>query len=254
MTRIVTVHSFRRGTGKSTLLSNVATLMAMQGLRVGIVDVNFQAPSMFVFFSLGEDELKYSLNDYLWGNCDIEEAAHDLTPRLRLGVAIDGRLLLVSASPRNSEIARVLMGGYYVDLLGSGIHELSERLNLDVVLIDTNAGVNEETMLAIALANSVLIMLHPDQQDYEGTGIIVDVARRLEVAQLLLVANEVPATFALEQVKSQLAQSYQCHVAAVLPYSEEIMGLASRGIFVLRYPQHPITETFKQITAGLLAD
>jgi len=42
-------------------------------------------------------------------------------------------------------------------------------------------------------------------------------------------------------------------VAAVLPHSEEMMELASSGIFVLRYPDHPITLALKQVAAHLMA-
>ena len=44
-----------------------------------------------------------------------------------------------------------------------------------------------------------------------------------------------------------------CPVAAVLPHSDEMMNLASEGIFVLRYPDHPMTALYKQVAADLLA-
>jgi hypothetical protein len=43
-------------------------------------------------------------------------------------------------------------------------------------------------------------------------------------------------------------------VAAVIPHSDEMMTLASEGIFVLRYPLHPITEKYKLLTAALIAE
>jgi hypothetical protein len=41
-------------------------------------------------------------------------------------------------------------------------------------------------------------------------------------------------------------------VAAVLPQSDEMMALASAGIFALRYPDHPITAAFKQVAVTLV--
>jgi MinD-like ATPase involved in chromosome partitioning or flagellar assembly len=43
------------------------------------------------------------------------------------------------------------------------------------------------------------------------------------------------------------------NVAAVLPHSDEMMALASAGIFALRYPDHPVTATLKQLATGLVA-
>jgi hypothetical protein len=41
-------------------------------------------------------------------------------------------------------------------------------------------------------------------------------------------------------------------VAAVLPHSDELMALASTGIFALRYPDHPVTTALKQVAATLV--
>jgi MinD-like ATPase involved in chromosome partitioning or flagellar assembly len=40
MSRIVCVHSFRGGTGKSNTTANLAATIARQGRRVGIVDTD----------------------------------------------------------------------------------------------------------------------------------------------------------------------------------------------------------------------
>jgi predicted cupin superfamily sugar epimerase len=69
MADIISVHSFRGGTGKSNTSANLAALYAMDGLRVGVVDTDIQSPGIHVIFGLDEDEAPYSLNDYLWGRC-----------------------------------------------------------------------------------------------------------------------------------------------------------------------------------------
>jgi MinD-like ATPase involved in chromosome partitioning or flagellar assembly len=59
--------------------------------------------------------------------------------------------------------------------------------------------------------------------------------------------------FDVADVRARVQQTYNCEVAAVLPHSDEIMTLASAGIFVLRYPDHPITAMLKQVAAKLVA-
>jgi hypothetical protein len=50
-----------------------------------------------------------------------------------------------------------------------------------------------------------------------------------------------------------VAQTFNCSVAAVLPHSDEMMTLASSGIFVQHFPDHPITTALHQMTQSLIA-
>ena len=251
MSKIISIHSFRGGTGKSNTTANVASLLAMEGRRVGVIDTDIQSPGIHVLFGLHEEEMIHSLNDYLWGKCDIEQTAHDVTPGL--GADIKGQVFLIPSSIKVGEIARVLREGYDVGLLNDGFRKLVEGLGLDVLMVDTHAGLNEATLLSIALSDALAIILRPDQQDYQGTGIMVEVARKLDVPRMVLIVNEVPSFFNFAEVKSRVEQTYSCEVAAVLPYSDEMMALASAGIFTLRYPDHPLTATLKQVAAKLEA-
>ena len=74
----------------------------------------------------------------------------------------------------------------------------------------------------------------------------------LFAAQMMLVVNKVPAVFSDAQVKRQVEQAYHAEVAAVLPHSDEMMALASEGVFVTRFPDHPIAETLREVAARLL--
>jgi septum site-determining protein MinD len=103
------------------------------------------------------------------------------------------------------------------------------------------------------MSDALVIVLRPDQQDYEGTRVTVSVARKLEVPRMVLVVNKTPDVFDSGDVKQQVEATYQCPVAAVLPHSDDLMILSSRGIFVLRYPDHPLTGLYRQI-AGSLVD
>lgn len=249
MSKIVSIHSFRGGTGKSNTTANISALLALEGRRVGVVDTDINSPGIHVLFGLDEEDMKHSLNDYLWGKCAIEEAALDMTERLK--VPIKGRIYLIPSSIKPGEIARVLREGYDVGLLNDGFKELVDKLNLDVLMIDTHPGLNEETLLSIAISDALIIILRPDQQDYQGTGVTVDVARKLEVPNLALIVNKVPAVFNSEDVKALVEQTYSCPVLAVLPHSDEMMTLMSAGIFVLHYQNHPITTMLKQVIAKL---
>ena len=256
MSTIVAVHSFRGGTGKSNTTANLAALLAGAGHNVGVVDTDIQSPGLHVLFGLDGDQMGYSLNDYLWGKCDITQTAHDATPGSATGQRQgqgQGKLFLIPSSIRAGEIARVLREGYDVSLLNDGFHDLIRELKLDVLLIDTHPGLNEETLLSIAISHVLVILLRPDQQDYQGTGVTVEVARKLGVPRLVLVVNKVPEVFDPGDVRARVEATYQAEVAAVLPHSDDMMALASADIFALRCPRHPLTAAFQQVAATLVA-
>lgn len=250
MSRIISVHSFRGGTGKSNITANLAALAAIDGRRVGVIDTDILSPGIHVLFGLDESTMVHSLNDYLWGKCAIEETAHDVMPRL--GADIKGKIMLIPSSINPGEIARVLRNGYDVGLLNDGLQALIRNLDLDLLLIDTHPGLNEETLLSFATSDILLIIMRPDQQDYQGTGVTVEVARKLDVPRMMLLVNKVPSVFSVDEVKARVEQTYDCQVAAVLPHSDEMMTLASSDIFVLRYPDHPVTDILKQAAALVL--
>lgn len=247
---IISIHSFRGGTGKSNTIANLSALLAAQGKRVGVIDTDIQSPGIHVIFGLEASRMIYSLNDYLWGNCEIKQAAYDVTPKG--DIPSQGSIYIIPSSIKAGEIARVLREGYDVGLLNDGFHNLITELNLDFLLIDTHPGLNEETLLSIAISDALIIILRPDQQDYQGTGVTVEVARRLDVPRMLMLVNKTPQVFNSDEVKARVEKAYNCTVAAVLPHSDEMMALASSSIFVLRFPDHPITTQLKHVLSLIM--
>jgi MinD-like ATPase involved in chromosome partitioning or flagellar assembly len=250
VSKIISIHSFRGGTGKSNTSANISTLMAMKGLRVGVVDTDIQSPGIHILFKLDEDRIKYTLNDYLWGKCEITDAVYDVTEKA--GVTGNGHIFLVPSSIRTGEIARVLKEGYDVGMLNDGFHNLVEKLNLDALVIDTHPGLNEETLLSIAISDSLVIVLRPDQQDYQGTSVTVEVARKLDVANIFIIVNKAPTVLNFDDLKQRIEKAYDSPVAAILPHSEEMMILAGDGVFAGRYPDHQITKTLRNVADLLM--
>lgn len=251
MPKIISIHSFRGGTGKSNTGANIAALLAQKGLRVGVVDTDIQSPGIHILFGLVPSNIRRALNDYLWGNCDIQDTAHDVSAALVSTVA--GRVFLIPSSLKAGEIGRILRDGYEVSLLNEGFHDLIKKLQLDVLIIDTHPGLNEETLMSIAVSDILLVLLRPDQQDYQGTSVTIEVARRLGVPKLMLLVNKVPGVYSLQSVRETVAETYQAEVAAVIPHTEEMMALASAGIFVVRYPHHPVTIQLGKVAEKLVA-
>lgn len=259
MGQIVSIHSFRGGTGKSNLTANLAVLMAQEGKRIGIVDTDIQSPGIHVLFGFDETNVDASLNDYLWGKIPIEKAAYPIheiaSQRPGREFLKDYKMWLIPSSIRTGEIARILREGYDVGMLNDGFHTLIEKLNLDYLLIDTHPGLNDETLLSIAISSALIIILRPDSQDFQGTAVTVDVARKLEVPKLRLVVNKaLSKVYDIDKLSDEISEIYSAKVSAVLPLSEDVAFNASKNIFVALHPDHPWTEAMREVARDIMDD
>jgi len=166
--KIVSVHSFRGGTGKSNLTANLAANVALKDHRVGIVDTDIQSPGIHALFGLDAERIGRCLNDYLWERCSVEETAYDVSAALDRRLTADAAIYLVPSSIKSGDIARVLREGYDVGRLNDGFQDLAARLRLDHLFIDTHPGLNEETLLSIAVSDLLILLMRPDRQDYQA--------------------------------------------------------------------------------------
>ena len=258
MAKIIVVHSFRGGTGKSNITANLAAGVARRGHRVGVVDVDIQSPGIHVLFGLDAAHAERSINDYLWGRCEIQDAAQDVTAALldntadSVRIDPDAALYLAPASIRSGDIARILREGYDAELLTDGLDNLVRQLDLDWLFVDTHPGLHEESLSCIASSDALLVILRPDQQDYQGTAVTVEVARKLEVPQMWLVLNKVLPRLDEAAVRTRVERTYGARLTSVLPLSYQLMALGSAGLFALRYPDHRWSQKLEHLVGEIV--
>ncbi len=255
MPKIIAFHSFRRSTGKSSLAANTAVICAQQGMRVGLVDLNLESPSLAYTFQLEGQSIPYRINDFLWQNCTIDQAAYDITKHLETiwHTNISGRLTLVPANTQYSDNSHTLKDAYDIKTLNEGLLDLSLAIQPDLLILDTHAGINDDAVFALAVSDVLLILLRPDRQDYQGTAVIVDIARGLEVPQVGLIVNDVPNRFDPADVQREVEAGFGCNVAAVIPFSTDMVGMEHPRVLALEDPQHPIINTLREMISPYIS-
>ena len=250
MPKVISIHSYRGGTGKSNFTANLATTIALQGQRVGVVDTDIQSPGIHNLFGLEPEKTDKTLNDYLWGTVPIEDAAYDVSTNI--GLQGNGSIFLVPSSIKADDIARILSEGYDVKLLNDGFRQLVRGLQLDYLFLDTHPGLSKETFLSIALSHVLILILRPDKQDYQGTAVTVDVARQLKVRKMILAVNKALSQMNFDALRQKVEAAYDVPVAGIFPLSEDVVQLASKGIFCLQYQIHPISQEFSKVAQQLV--
>lgn len=253
MPKIICTHSYRGGTGKSNSTANLATIVARQGFRVGIVDTDLQSPGIHVLFKLKEEKMEHTLNDFLWSRCSILDAVNDVTATLENQITKNSKLYLVPSSVKVNDISRILREGFDVELLFDGFQTLIKQLELDYLFLDTHPGLNEETLLSLTLSDIVLIILRPDHQDFQGTAVTVDVARKLKVPKLFLMINKALTQYNFDQLRKQVEKVYELPVVGIIPESPIMLKFASRGIFSLKYPNHAVTQVLEKVAQQIMS-
>jgi MinD-like ATPase involved in chromosome partitioning or flagellar assembly len=133
-----------------------------------------------------------------------------------------------------------------------GFQELIKALRLDYLLIDTHPGVNEETLLSIAVANTFVLILRPDSQDFQGTAVTLELARRLQVERIQVILNKIPPAMDRELLREQVQGAYRAPVIGMLPLSAEMAELASSATFVDKHPDHPFTRELARIATQVM--
>ncbi len=251
MSKIIAIHSYRGGTGKSNLTANLVTAVALAGKRVAVIDTDIQSPGIHNIFDLDRGKIEQTLNDYLWGRSPIEAAAYDVS--LQGGVEGKRRIFLIPSSVDPNEIARILTEGYNVSLLNEGVRQLVNNLQLDYLFIDTHPGLNKEVFLSIAISNILIVLLRPDKQDFQGTAVTVDLAQKLMVQKMMLVINKAVKNMDWLDLKKQIETTYQVTLASIFPASEEMMQLGSNGVFCQIYPDHLWTQTLMGLVEQIIA-
>jgi septum site-determining protein MinD len=248
--KIVTIHSYRGGTGKSNITANIAVCAHAAGKRVAVLDTDLQSPGIHILFNFDQEKVKLTLYDFLRGKCAIGHVAYDVSERCNPGSS--GKIWLVPAALNAQAITRLLEEGYDIQRLNANFDELLDEFDLDYLFIDTHPGLNKETMLAAALSQILIILARPDQQDYYGTAVLTEIARKLEVPRVYLIANMVSTRLDSNALRARFKEVFGHEVIGVIPLSEDFAELASEGLFVHRYPEHEISRIVRGIAQQIL--
>ena len=168
MGKIVALHSYKGGTGKTLLSINLAAMHANKGGSVCLLDLDFRAPSLHAAFKTNSAE--YWLNDYLNGACEIKKVLIDLTRVY----SIKGRFLVGLANPTTEAIREMSAKDrkWEMKALGRLLSLKTALLNdmqLDYLILDTSPGLQYSSINAIVSADIVLVVTGMDASDIQGT-------------------------------------------------------------------------------------
>jgi len=251
MGKIIAVHSYKGGTGKTSLSVNLAATYARMGKKVCIMDLDFRAPSLHAIFK--KQNLNYWLNDYLNGVCEINKVLIDVTKNHGNG----GKLFVALANPSTEAIRDMTAKDrkWEMKALGRLLSLRSSLLNemdLDYIICDTSPGLQYSSINAIVTADVVLVVTSLDASDINGSQRMTSELYDLFEKKTGILVNKVIAEYLSSEKEHKKFDKYikNLHtlpVLATIPCFCEVLRAAGDFIFTEERPEHPFTETIEEL-------
>ncbi len=243
-TKFVAVTSGKGGVGKSTISSNLALLLSYSGLKVAVFDADIGLANLDVMFNVTAER---NILHVLKGEARLEEVI----------VPIRKNLLLIPGES-GEEIFRYSDAQMFARLM----RDADGLDDIDIMLIDTGAGIGEQTQLFLQSADEVIVVTVPDPAAITDAYATVKVtARRRRDIKMILnqVHNEREAhnifakirQVALENVDPAL----RLELLGVLTKDEKVAySIKRRSSFVRDFPRSRPTKELQKIAQHLVAD
>jgi MinD-like ATPase involved in chromosome partitioning or flagellar assembly len=247
MTQVIVTNSFRGGTGKSTVISNIGSYLASFGMKVIIVDGDVISPGIHAIFGLDNKSFSTTLTDFLIAKTNIEDAVYDISHNLDLP---DDTLYIVPSSLEQKNISQILQDRGSSNKLAKAVKQLTDAYAPDYILIDTHPGLNEEFLVASGVTDKLLNIVRPDNQDFQGLEVTAQIARQLGFKSYVIL-NKVHKNVNANKLLKNIEGAFKIPVAGILPLAEEIILAQSQYVFSERHPNHPFSRALQNIGAKI---
>lgn len=188
----ITFYSFKGGVGRTTALTHVAWILAMWGRKVVAVDLNLEAPGLSTAFNLAPKP-KYGIVDYFYERSYLPEG---LAPSISVSQIFGevkitdatGRLFVVPAGDLNLDYLSKVDDLRATTITETGENlwsifnrEIQEQLKPDIILVDSQSGINQwGTLSLFQAADNVIIFLFPNEQNQQGIDLVLQPLQALK--------------------------------------------------------------------------
>lgn len=170
--RVITIFGTKGGIGKTTIATNLAVSLSMQGKKVALLDLDLQFGDIGVFLDIEpKDSIAELVTDR--SNFDIDT--------VKSYMMLHSTGVSVLCAPKSPEYADVVTGEH----IGKIINTV--RPYYDYVIIDSPPAFNDNTITAIEESNLVLFILTLDISTLKNARVSMDVIESLNQKEKLKV-------------------------------------------------------------------
>lgn len=237
-TQVIAVSSGKGGVGKTNVVANLAIALTQLGKRVLILDADFSLGNLDILLGLIP---QHTIEDVLAGT-------HTLDQIVLKGPAG------VSVLPASSGVPHLTA---LTDSQQLVIQEQLEQLagEMDVLLIDTGAGISPSVTFFAASADETIVVVSPEPTSLTDAYALIKVlARQYREHRFKILVNQAKSPREASEVfgKLDVAVDRFLHVAielvGAIPYDDYVPMAVMRQKAVLEvFPHAPASQAFRKL-------
>jgi chromosome partitioning protein len=290
LVKTIAFHSYKGGTGKTTIAANLSTLLVSKGFNVLLIDMDVYAPSLHVYFNSKPDRW---INNYLLDNLEFTDVVYDCTHVIKDFSSVTsssssdnkhGVFNVVFSNPKKEEITSLDIqnkNSSKSQMLKKMLF-LREKTNPDIeydfIILDTSPGIRHWSINSLAIADIIILSLKMDHIDVEGTKEMASDVYKSFIdygAKSYLLLNRIagyctpsklnkettskPGRFEfnmLEQSETMkgLENYLKMDVISTIPCYCDIQFERQEYMTVLKYPNHPFVNDMNDLISKILLD
>lgn len=236
MSRIIAFASGKGGTGKTTVIANVAVAGSQLDKDVGVLDADIPMANIALTLGLGEQHT--TLHEVLAGESDLSEAIY---------IGAEG----VKAVPSGMSLNGVRKAD--PEGMKDVVKELSDEV--EILLIDCPSGLGEETLLALQLAEELVLVVMPEITSLSDALKTKIIAKRFGVKTTGVIISRASEDEELDVAKEEVKSMLEAPILGVVPEDPEIRKSITYGEpVVVRKPKSPSGKAIRKIASELFRD
>jgi chromosome partitioning protein len=256
--KTIALHSYKGGTGKTTLITNIAAHFAAKGFNVCLLDFDVYAPSLSTYF---KKKPAACLNDLLNGQAEISDIVVDLRPE----IGVEGKFLLGFSSALKEDIQEIELkhdSKWQLTALRRFLaakKELFEKHHLDYLFLDTSPGIRYWSINSLAMADYLFLLMKDSDMDIEGTRkMINDIYDSLSRfgSKYFVILNKVPgastdltsrAPVDEKTWITELERIVGAQVIGAIPCYCDIQFSRHEFLFSIKQENHPFSKSLAKL-------
>jgi len=254
MRKSLAIHSYKGGTGKTLVASNLAIIFAKQGFNVCLLDYDFRAPSLQVLF---RSNPKRWLNNFLEEDCDIRETLVDLTAKYDT----KGKLFVGFANPSSEAMREMMtkdrkweMGALHKTLSSKKV--MYEDFKVNYLIFDTSPGLHYSSINALASSDLIALVMKMDEFDVEGTKELIRGIYDVLGRKTGILLNRVPVELISSKneeshLAKQIEDTFKLPILGIIGCYCDLLLFGSKSIYAQERPDHQFVHILVQVAKKL---